>query len=90
MPDTLNLPANPSMDQIFVTTDRVSYVWNGKEWVSKHVRLTKVPDAGQYIVIQKRIGRVWTPQNTSLNDSPSDQAKFIRSGSALLPDKNKV
>jgi hypothetical protein len=58
--------------------------------VNPHIRLTTVPEAGQYIQIQKRIGRTWAAEGGSLVDSGSDPAKFIRSTYALLPDKNKV
>jgi hypothetical protein len=58
--------------------------------VNPHIRLTKVPEAGQYIQIQKRIGRTWAAEGGNLVDSGSDPAKFIRSTYALLPDKNKV
>ena len=54
------------------------------------IRLTEVPAAGQYIVVQKRVGRAWTTEGVGLADSGSDSAKFIRSTYALLPDKNKV
>jgi hypothetical protein len=57
---------------------------------TSQIRLTQVPEAGQYIVVQKRIGRVWSQNGVSLSESGSDQAKFIRSTYALLPDKNKV
>ena len=58
--------------------------------VKPHIRLTTVPKAGQYIQIQKRIGRTWAAEGGNLVDSGSDPAKFIRSTYALLPDKNKV
>jgi hypothetical protein len=58
--------------------------------VNPHIRLTKVPEAGQYIQVQKRIGRTWAAEGGNLVDSGSDPAKFIRSTYALLPDKNKV
>ena len=58
--------------------------------VNPHIRLTTVPEAGQYIQIQKRIGRTWAAEGGNLVDSGSDPAKFIRSTYALLPDKNKV
>jgi hypothetical protein len=57
---------------------------------ASQIRLTAVPEAGQYIVVQKRVGRVWSQNGVSLSESGSEQAKFIRSTYALLPDKNKV
>jgi hypothetical protein len=58
--------------------------------INPHIRLTAVPEAGQYIQVQKRIGRTWAAEGGNLVDSGSDPAKFIRSTYALLPDKNKV
>ena len=56
----------------------------------QYIRLTDVLDAGQYVVIQKRIGRTWVTSGVGLADSNSEQATFIKSSYALLPDKNKV
>ena len=57
---------------------------------AQYIRLTDVLDAGQYVVIQKRIGRTWVTSGVGLADSNSEQASFIKSSYALLPDKNKV
>ena len=54
-----------------------------------YVRLTKVPPANVSVIVQKRVGRAWAPQNVSLVDSQTDQAKFIKSTYALLPEKTK-
>ena len=53
---------------------------------TSYVRLTSVPAAGLSIVIQKRIGLTWAPAGISLIDSSTDQATFIKAGSAKLPD----
>jgi hypothetical protein len=46
--------------------------------VGAYVRLTEAPPPGVKIVVQKRIGRVWTNNDTTLSDANSDPAKFIR------------
>jgi hypothetical protein len=57
---------------------------------SNHVRLTKAPEPGVSVVVQKRIGKTWTTAGVSLTDSTMDAAKFIKAATALIPDKNKV
>ena len=80
-------PDSPSGDQAYEAEFAVILAGDEKPM---QIRLTEVPEAGQYIVVQKRIGQVWTTDDVSLADSGSDPAKFIRSTYALLPDKNKV
>ena len=46
--------------------------------VGAYVRLTEAPPPGVKIVVQKRIGRVWTQDSVGLSDATSDPAKFIR------------
>ena len=54
------------------------------------IRLTSPIAAGQYVIVQKRVGRTWVPEGGNLTTSASGPAKFIRATYALLPDKNKV
>lgn len=53
------------------------------------VRLTEVPTEGTKIEIIRKIGKTWTPADTSLEQSQSEQARFIRLTSALVPDSVK-
>jgi len=46
--------------------------------VGAYVRLTEAPPPGVKIVVQKRVGRVWTENGVALSDATSDPAKFIR------------
>ena len=55
-----------------------------------YIRLTSPIAAGQYVIVQKRVGRTWVPEGGNLVSSASGPAKFIRATYALLPDKNKV
>jgi hypothetical protein len=55
-----------------------------------YIRLTSPIAAGQYVIVQKRVGRTWVPEGGNLVNSASGPAKFIRATYALLPDKNKV
>jgi hypothetical protein len=55
-----------------------------------YIRLTDPIAAGQYVIVQKRVGRTWVPEGGNLVSSASGPAKFIRATYALLPDKNKV
>ncbi len=54
--------------------------------VGAYVRLTDPPPPGVKIVIQKRIGRVWTQNGVGLSDAVSDPAKFIRAKSVDLSE----
>jgi hypothetical protein len=80
-------PDSPSGDVAYEAEFSVTSANNQQPM---QIRLTEVPEAGQYIVVQKRVGQAWTTDGISLADSGSDPAKFIRSTYALLPDKNKV
>ena len=80
-------PDSPSGDVAYEAEFSVSSANNQQPM---QIRLTEVPEAGQYIVVQKRVGKAWTTEGVGLADSGSDPAKFIRSTYALLPDKNKV
>lgn len=80
---------NPALGQDSPSGD-VQYEAEFSANGSQLIRLTQVPEAGQYIVIQKRVGKTWVPEGGNLVESASDPAKFIRSTYALLPDKNKV
>ena len=80
-------PDSPSGDVQYEAEFSVTSATNQQPM---QIRLTEVPEAGQYIVVQKRIGQAWTTNGVSLADSGSDPAKFIRATYALLPDKNKV
>ena len=80
-------PDSPSGDQAYEAEFSVISTSNQQPM---QIRLTEVPEAGQYIVVQKRVGQAWTTEGVGLAESGSDPAKFIRSTYALLPDKNKV
>ena len=80
-------PDSPSGDVAYEAEFSVTSTNNQQPM---QIRLTEVPGAGQYIVVQKRVGRTWTTNGVGLADSGSDPAKFIRATYALLPDKNKV
>jgi hypothetical protein len=62
--------------------------------VSPAVRLTVMPPKGVKIIVQKRIGRRWTPSGISIKDSLDAVSVFIKNGSADIPgssiDKYKV
>jgi hypothetical protein len=80
-------PDSPSGDVAYEAEFSVTSASNQQPM---QIRLTEVPAAGQYVVVQKRVGRAWTTEGVGLADSGSEPAKFIRSAYALLPDKNKV
>jgi len=80
-------PDSPSGDVAYEAEFSVTAAGNQQPM---QIRLTEVPEAGQYIVVQKRVGQAWSTEGIGLADSGSDPAKFIRSTYALLPDKNKV
>jgi hypothetical protein len=73
---------SPSGDQ----TTEAEFAVNG----GTYIRLTSPIAAGQYVIVQKRVGRTWVPEGGNLISSGSGPAKFIRATYALLPDKNKV
>lgn len=58
--------------------------------IGPYVRLTTPPPKGSKIIVQKKIGQMWTPPGVQLSDSQSDQAKFIRAGFADLPGKGQI
>jgi len=58
--------------------------------VGPYVRLTTPPPKGSKIVVQKKIGQMWTSPGVQLADSQTDQAKFIRAGRADLPGKDQI
>lgn len=52
--------------------------------VTSEIRLTEVPPDGTKIVVQSKIGKVWEFDGEVLKESTSDQAEFIRRGSAIF------
>jgi len=46
--------------------------------ISQSVRLTELPEIGQKIVVQKRIGKMWSPKGIALRDSDDISALFIK------------
>jgi hypothetical protein len=81
---------NATATQVHATDGDIQYEAEFSVNGFSYIRLTSVLDAGQYVVIQKRIGRTWSNAGVGLADSNSEPAKFIKSSYALLPDKNKV
>ena len=81
---------NASAAQVHATDGDMQYEAEFSVNGAPYIRLTEPLDAGQYVVIQKRIGRTWVSPGTGLADSNSEPARFIKSSYALLPDKNKV
>lgn len=75
-------PDSPSGDQMLEAEFSV-------DGISAAVRLTTVPLTGTKIEVIRKIGKTWAPNGLTLENSPSEQAKFIRSVSALLPDSTK-
>ena len=54
---------------------------------SDYIRLTAPPQLGTKIIVQRKVGFVWSEVNESLVNSKSDQAKFLRAKKAFLPGK---
>jgi hypothetical protein len=53
--------------------------------VGAYVRLTEPPMKGSKVIIQKKTGQMWTAAGESLVDAQTDQAKFVRAKTAILP-----
>jgi hypothetical protein len=89
VPYTLWNP-NATATQVQATDGDIKYEAEFSVNGGAFIRLTEVLDAGQYVVIQKRVGRTWVPAGVTLAESATDPARFIKSSYALLPGKNKV
>jgi len=81
---------NATATQIRATDGDIKYEAEFSVNGGAFIRLTDVLDAGQYVVVQKRVGRTWVPDGATLAESATEPARFIKSSYALLPDKNKV
>jgi hypothetical protein len=58
--------------------------------IGPYVRLTTPPPKGSKIIVQKKLGQMWTAPGVQLSDSQTDQAKFIRAGVVYLPGKTQI
>ena len=48
--------------------------------------LTEVPPAGATVVVARRVGRLWTPEGSSLEDVDNSITRFLKAKKAALPE----
>lgn len=53
--------------------------------IGAYVRLTEPPLKGSKVIVQKKVGQMWTALGESIVDAQTDQAKFVRAKTANLP-----
>jgi hypothetical protein len=75
-----NVNATDNIESVQEAEFSVEYVVDstGKQTGTTVIKLTTTPEIGMRVLVQKKVGKTWTPAGVSLIDATTVQANFIR------------